>query len=72
MRPQRRHEPLLKPLLKPHAQTRLRLDLEAKLLAYRCGWLACDEIKVRKLERDLGRILDSAGEDQLARQLIGR
>ena len=66
MRPQRHHEPLLE----PGVQTRLRLDLEAKLLAYRCGWLACDEIKIKKLERDLGRILDSTGEDQLARQLI--
>ena len=68
MRPQRHHEPLLE----PRAQIRLRLDLEAKLLAYRCGWLACDEIRIRKLQRDLGRMLDSAGEDQLARQLVER
>lgn len=52
--------------------TRQRLDLEAKLLAYRCGWLSFDEIKIRKLERQLKQLLESAGDDQMARNLINR
>lgn len=49
-----------------------RSELEAKLLAYRCGWLARDEIKIRKLERELDRVLKQIGtDDALARRLIG-
>jgi len=51
---------------------RLRTNLEAKLLAYRSGWLPFDEIKIRKLERELQIVLSVIGnEDTLACQLIG-
>lgn len=53
------------------AAIRLRSELEAKLLAYRCGWLSRDEIKIRKLERELARLLDELeNEDPMARRLI--
>jgi hypothetical protein len=50
-----------------------RTELEAKLLAHRCGWLASDEIKVRKLERALAEVLAEIGrDDPMARRLISR
>ena len=50
---------------------RRRGELEAKLLAYRCGWLASDEIHVRRLKRELARLLDeSPADDRLARALL--
>ena len=48
-----------------------RSALEAKLLAHHCGWLQLDEIRVRKLRRDLARLLDEMGsDDPLARRLV--
>ena len=53
------------------AVVRRRSELEAKLLAYRCGWLARDEIRIRKLERELDLVLKRIGtDDALARRLI--
>jgi hypothetical protein len=54
-----------------NAVVRQRSELEAKLLAYRCGWLARDEIKIRKLQRELDQILKQIGtDDALARHLL--
>ncbi len=50
---------------------RRRSEIEAKLIAYRCGWLASDEIHIRKLTRELSEVLYFIGaDDPLARQLI--
>jgi hypothetical protein len=50
---------------------RRRTQIEAKLLAYRCGWLPSDEIRIRKLTRELSEVLDYIGAgDPLAQQLI--
>ena len=51
--------------------TQQRWELEAKLLAYRCGWLPFDEIKIRKLEHELTGVLTTNGiQDSLAEALI--
>ena len=69
MRAQRR---LQVPATDHRQAIRLRTNLEAKLLAYRSGWLPFDEIKIRKLERELQIVLSVIGnEDTLACQLIG-
>ncbi len=47
-----------------------RTELEARLLAYRCGWRKPDDIGVRKLERALGRILSELGNPDPAEALI--
>ena len=48
-----------------------RSELEARLLAYRCGWLELDEIKIRKLENALRQVLQMLGtDDVLARALL--
>ena len=50
---------------------RQRTELEARLLAYRCGWLSADEINIRKLKRALARVLGSLeGADPLAEELL--
>lgn len=49
-----------------------RTELEAKLLAYRCGWQKLDDIRVRKLERALGGILSELGRPDPAEGLIRR
>lgn len=50
---------------------RRRTEIEAKLLAYRSGWLPSDEIRIRKLTRELSEVLDYIGAaDPLANQLI--
>ena len=50
---------------------RRRTEIEAKLLAYRSGWLPSDEIRIRKLTRELSEVLDYIGAaDPLAHQLI--
>lgn len=55
----------------PTNAIRRRTELEAKLLAYRCGWLARDEIRIRKLERALLTVLAAIGrDDPMARDLI--
>ncbi len=40
---------------------RQRAQLEAALLAYRCGWRANDEIRVERLRRGLKAVLDALG-----------
>ncbi len=48
-----------------------RTELEARLLAYRCGWRAHDEMQVVRLTRALARVLDELGqEDRQARALV--
>ncbi|MEM8769996.1 MAG: hypothetical protein AAGE43_21380 [Pseudomonadota bacterium] len=48
---------------KQHRQdlTRQRAELEAALLAYRCGWRANDEVRVERLRRGLKAVLDALG-----------
>ncbi|MEJ2088276.1 MAG: hypothetical protein P8Y69_07345 [Gammaproteobacteria bacterium] len=56
-----------------HQAVHRRTALEAKLLAYRCGWLAPDEVRVRRLQRALERVLAEIGrDDPMARQLLMR
>lgn len=55
-----------------YARVRRRTELEAKLIAYRCGWLVGDEIRIRRLERELGRLLDEIGQDDPAHRLLSR
>ena len=47
------------------ALTQQRSELEARLLAYRCGWLELDEIKIRKLEKALRGVLHKLGTDDV-------
>jgi len=52
---------------------RRRTELEAKLLAYRLGWLAEDDVHVRRLQRDLKTVLSLLPEgDSRAAALLGR
>ncbi|MGE0624692.1 MAG: hypothetical protein AB7I04_03575 [Pseudomonadales bacterium] len=52
---------------------RRRTSLEAKLLAYRIGWLAEDDASERKLQRDLRSVLSLLGNgDPLAATLLQR
>jgi len=51
---------------------RRRTALEAKLLAYRLGWLAGDDVRVRRLQRDLKTVLSLLPEgDSMAAALLG-
>lgn len=50
----------------------LRTQLEAKLLAYRCGWQAADDIRVKKLELALTAVLAELGQPDPAEALIRR
>ncbi len=50
----------------------LRTQLEASLLAYRCGWQAADDIRVKKLELALKAVLGELGQPDPAEALIGR
>ena len=48
-----------------------RTVLEAKLLAWRSGWIELDEFRIRKLRRELNKVLaDLPAEDPLARSLM--
>ena len=50
---------------------RRRTDLEAKLLAWRSGWIDLDELRVRKLQRELHAVLtELQTKDTLARFLL--
>ena len=63
---------------KPEAQRKdsalvaLRTQLEAKLLAHRCGWQALDDIRVKKLELALQAVLAELGQPDPAEALIRR
>ena len=48
----------------------LRTQLEAKLLAYRCGWQSADDIRVKKLELALKAVLSELGQPDPADALI--
>ena len=48
-----------------------RLEIEAKLLAHWSGWLALDDIQLKKLDRELRKSLELQ-DDALVRALIGR
>ena len=50
----------------------LRTELEAKLLAHRCGWQALDDIRVKKLELALKAVLAELGQPDPAEALIRR
>ena len=53
------------------ALIRRRTDLEAKLLAWRAGWIDLDELRVRKLQRELHAVLtELQTQDALARFLL--
>ena len=56
---------------RPFNRFQRRSELEAKLLAYRCGWLAPDEIRVRRLKRELALLLEETqADDAMARALL--
>ena len=60
-------------IARDRAAMQRRTQLEAKLIAYRCGWLERDEIAIRKLERALDRVVREIGrEDRMARALLDR
>ena len=48
----------------------LRSQLEAKLLAHRCGWQSLDDIRVKKLELALKAVLAELGQPDPAEALI--
>jgi hypothetical protein len=48
----------------------LRSQLEAKLLAHRCGWQSLDDIRVKKLELALKAVLAELGQPDPAEVLI--
>ena len=48
----------------------LRTQLEAKLLAHRCGWQALDDIQVKRLELALKAVLAKLGSPDPAEALI--
>ena len=48
----------------------LRTQLEAKLLAHRCGWQALDDIRVKRLELALKAVLAKLGSPDPAEALI--
>ena len=50
----------------------LRTQLEAKLLAHRCGWRTLDDIRVKKLELALTAVLAELGQPDPAEALIRR
>jgi hypothetical protein len=50
----------------------LRTQLEAKLLAHRCGWRTLDDIRVKKLELALQAVLAELGQPDPAEELIRR
>ncbi len=52
---------------------RRRTELEAKLLAWRSGWIRLDELRIRKLEKELEAVLAGLpDQDPLAQALIRR
>ena len=57
---------------KDSALVALRTQLEAKLLAHRCGWQPLDDIRVRKLELALKAVLAELGQPDPAEELIRR
>ena len=57
---------------KDSALVALRTQLEAKLLAHRCGWQALDDIRVKKLELALKAVLAELGQPDPAEALIRR
>ena len=57
---------------KDSALVALRTQLEAKLLAHRCGWQVLDDIRVRKLELALKAVLAELGQPDPAEALISR
>ena len=57
---------------KDTALVALRTQLEAKLLAHRCGWQALDDIRVKKLELALKAVLAELGQPDPAEELIRR
>lgn len=48
----------------------LRSQLEAKLLAHRCGWQSLDDIRLRKLELALKAVLGELDQPDPAEALI--
>ena len=48
----------------------LRTQLEAKLLAHRCGWQTADDLRVKKLELALKAVLGELGQPDPADALI--
>ncbi len=50
----------------------LRTQLEAKLLAHRCGWQTLDDIRIKKLELALKAVLAELGQPDPAEALIRR
>jgi len=57
---------------KDSALVALRTQLEAKLLAHRCGWRTLDDIRVKKLELALQAVLAELGQPDPAEALIRR
>ena len=55
---------------KDTALVALRTQLEAKLLAHRCGWQEMDDIRVKKLELALKAVLAELGAPDPAEALI--
>ena len=55
---------------KDGALVALRTQLEAKLLAHRCGWQVMDDIRVKKLELALKAVLAELGSPDPAEALI--
>jgi hypothetical protein len=55
---------------KDNALVALRTQLEAKLLAHRCGWQSLDDIRVKKLELALKAVLAELGQPDPAEALI--
>ena len=55
---------------KDGALVALRTQLEAKLLAHRCGWQEIDDIRVKKLELALKAVLAELGSPDPAEALI--
>ncbi len=49
-----------------------RTELEAALLAHRCGWQTLDDIRLKKLELALKAVLRELGQPDPAEALIRR
>ena len=58
------------PCRRDRALIALRTELEAKLLAHRCGWQAMDDIRLKKLELALKAVLGELGQPDPAEALI--
>ena len=54
------------------ALVRRRTDLEAVLIAHRCGWRTLDEIRLTRTRRALASVLKSLGVPDPAEALIRR